>query len=73
MIVFGLKLSPSQAEFVSGMYDNNHIIDPVPLIDGNYFLPLECVNNPNYPIEIRQYLASFSISEVDYALFFNPE
>ena len=73
MIVFGLVLSLSQAETVAGMYSNNHLIDPVPLTNGNYFLPLECLNNPNYPLEVRQYLASFSISEVDYELFFNPQ
>lgn len=73
MIVFGFILSPSQAATITGMYEAGHMIDPVPLIDGNYFLPPECVNNENYPVAVRQYLAAFPLSEVDYDDFFQGD
>jgi hypothetical protein len=48
-------LNSEQKELVKGEW-NNHSLNPIELKNGDFVLPIEVLQNENYPKEIRDFL-----------------
>lgn len=63
MTLTALILTEGQADSVRGTYNEIASLEPVPIGDGRYFLPLAVLNDPNFA-EVHEVLSSFPIEEV---------
>lgn len=63
MTITAIVLTAGQAQTVRGTYNEIASLEPVPIGDGRYFLPLAVLFDSNF-IEIHEILESFPIEEI---------
>lgn len=63
MIITVIILTKTQAQTVRGTYNEIASLEPVPIGDGRYFLPLAVLTDPNFA-EVHEVLSSFPVEEV---------
>lgn len=65
-----LVLSAEHAEAVRGESSPGHILNPVPLTDGRYVLPLRVLEAPEHEGRRAFLMTNASIEEVDQSLIY---
>lgn len=63
MTYYVFLLSAVDAAYVAGEYGIYELL-PILLNSGDYFLPIEVLNTQDYPVEIRNYIASKPIATI---------
>jgi len=68
MIITAIVLTANQAETIRGTYNEIASLEPVPVGDGRFFLPLAVLNDPNFA-EVHEILSALPIEEI---ILINP-
>jgi len=63
MTITVIILTAEQADSIRGTYNGIASLEPVPIGDGRYFLPLAVLEDANFS-EVHELLSSFPVEEV---------
>lgn len=63
MTITAIILTAEQADSIRGTYNGIASLEPVPIGDGRYFLPLAVLEDPNFA-EVHEVLLSFPVEEI---------